>query len=210
VATASDNENKFITGARDILHTHHLRALFDVVLVGARTVAVDDPQLTTRLCSGRSPVRVIVDTNATLAGSHKVFQDATVPTLVATCEPEHLRGDLPTSVAVLPVRRRAGELDLGELLHALRARGLRRIYVEGGGVTIARFLREGLLDRLQLAVAPKLLGENAPALALPPASETRLSFSRHVQLGDDVLYEWVVDDRSNRRDLSSKAESAHA
>jgi diaminohydroxyphosphoribosylaminopyrimidine deaminase/5-amino-6-(5-phosphoribosylamino)uracil reductase len=207
VATARDSDNKFITGARDILHTHHLRALFDVVLVGARTIAVDDPQLTTRLCSGRSPVRVIVDTNATLAHSHKVFQDVTAPTLLATCEPERLSGHLPASVAVVPVSRSAGQLDLRELLDALRARGLRRIYVEGGGVTIARFLGEGLLDRLQLAVAPKLLGGSAPALALPAASEARLSFARHLPLGDDMLYEWVVD---ARRNLSAKAESAHA
>ena len=64
------------------MHNHRMRALADAVLVGAATLRCDDPQLTVRGCSGRNPVRVVLDTNLTLDDTYRVFRDATAPTLV--------------------------------------------------------------------------------------------------------------------------------
>ena len=57
----------WISGPEDILHTHRLRAVCDAIVVGAGTVKADDPLLTTRLCEGPSPVRVVIDTDRRLA-----------------------------------------------------------------------------------------------------------------------------------------------
>ena len=54
-------ESQFVTGEENILHLHRMRALCDAVVVGAGTVAADDPQLTTRHVSGPSPLRVVLD-----------------------------------------------------------------------------------------------------------------------------------------------------
>ena len=62
VATVTGS-SRFVTGPEDVRHTHRLRALFDAVLVGARTACIDNPRLTTRLVPGRQPARVIVDPN---------------------------------------------------------------------------------------------------------------------------------------------------
>lgn len=67
---------------------------------------------------------------------------------------------------VVGVPRRGDDHDA--VVAALAELGCRRIFVEGGGVTVSRFLTEGCLDRLQIAVAPMILGSGRPALALPP------------------------------------------
>ncbi len=190
VAAAEGHADRFITGDLDILHTHQLRALCDAIVVGANTVAVDDPQLTTRLCTGASPVRVIIDTHATLAPGFRGLRDSSAPTVLATAHPERISRSLPAHVSVLSVPAHAGALDLRALLARLSSRGLRRIYIEGGGVTVARFLRLGLVDRLQLVVAPKVLGDSGAGLELPSEALAQLRFSRRLSLGDDVLYEW--------------------
>src|SRR5439155_1473649 len=76
-------------------------------------------------------------------------------------------------VAKAPVLRlpRAREgLDIGAVLATLAARGLRRILVEGGGITVSRFLAAGALDRLHVTVAPLLIGSGIPAFTLPEAA----------------------------------------
>jgi riboflavin-specific deaminase-like protein len=180
----------WISGPDDILHTHRLRALFDVVLVGAGTVHADDPLLTTRLCAGASPVRVVLDTNRRLQPQHRVFQDGKA-TLVMVADdvpgPSGIGG-----AEVIAVPRNGAGLDLAAVLARLAARGLRRVFVEGGGVTVSRFLASGLLDRLHVTLAPLLLGDGIPAFTLPgcgePGDGLRLDWQPH-RLGADMLFD---------------------
>ena len=82
--------------------------------------------------------------------------------------------------------------DLVALLERLRARGLRRILVEGGGVTVSRFLREGLLDRLHLTVAPLLIGSGRPSItlaAIASLDDALRPACRRFTLGEDVLFD---------------------
>ena len=183
--------SKFITGPEDLRHTHRLRALFDAVLVGAETVMHDDPRLTTRLVTGESPTRVVLDPRARLDRRSKVFVDGAADTLwvvgqdaLVSCPADH--------VDVVAVRMVGPSFDLGDLLACLRDRGLPRVFIEGGGVTVSRFITEGLVDRLHLTVAPRIIGSGTPALCLPPAdrlSDTLHVNSRCVQLGQDMLFD---------------------
>jgi diaminohydroxyphosphoribosylaminopyrimidine deaminase / 5-amino-6-(5-phosphoribosylamino)uracil reductase len=185
-----DGASKFITGAEDIKHNHRLRALCDAVLVGASTVAIDDPQLTTRLVPGKTPVRVVLDPNARLPAQHVLFRDRAAQTLVVVDSAR--RCSLPVHVTRLEVPRVAGAFDLREVVARLRGLGLNRIFVEGGAITIGHFLRAGLLDRLQLAVAPIQLGPAPTPRAGAPSLRSLETLSRRVrrfQLGDDVLFD---------------------
>jgi riboflavin-specific deaminase-like protein len=178
----------WISGEADLLHTHRLRALCDAVLVGAGTVRADDPLLTTRRCPGRSPVRVVLDTERRLDAGHRVFQDG--PPTLLFCAAD--RAAPAGAAEVVPVGRAAEGLDLAAVLAVLAARGLRRVLVEGGGVTVSRFLAAGLLDRLHVTVAPLLLGAGVPAFTLPgverPAEGRRLAWTVH-RLGADTLFD---------------------
>ena len=86
-------------------------------------------------------------------------------------------------------RAREG-LDIGAVIAALAGRGLRRIFVEGGGITVSRFLAAGALDRLHVTIAPLLMRLGIPAFTLPEATSLteglRLDWSVH-HVGADLL-----------------------
>ncbi len=181
----------WISGPEDILHTHRLRAICDAIVVGAGTVKADDPLLTTRLCPGPSPVRVVIDTDRRLADSYRMFQGGP-PTLLLVADDLAGSDRLGTAEVLRLPRTSSGGLAIPAVVAALAARGLRRIFVEGGGITVSRFLAAGALDRLHVTVAPLLLGAGIPAFTLPgvakPEDGLRLTWNVH-RLGDDLLFD---------------------
>ncbi|MGH7213003.1 MAG: RibD family protein [Acetobacteraceae bacterium] len=187
IATAS-GASRWISGHADILHTHRLRALSDAVVVGAGTVRADDPQLTTREVEGGSPIRVVIDTNRRLDDRYRVFREP--PETLLFCAQDATGPSRLGSAPVLRLPRSGKGLDIAALIATLAERGLRRIFVEGGGITISRFLAAGALDRLHVTIAPLVLGSGIPAFTLPqaaaPADGLRFEWSVH-RLGADVL-----------------------
>jgi diaminohydroxyphosphoribosylaminopyrimidine deaminase / 5-amino-6-(5-phosphoribosylamino)uracil reductase len=202
IATAN-GASQWVTGFEDILHNHRMRALADAVLVGAGTVRHDDPQLTVRHCEGGNPVRVVVDAELRLDACHGVFRDGRADTLLLCARdrvpPEGRLG----GAEVVGVERQVepgGEgrgLDPAAMLEALRRRGLAFVFIEGGGVTVSRFLEAGCLDRLQVAVAPLILGSGRPSLTLPEVETVGAGTRPRVRrflLGEDILHDMVLRD----------------
>lgn len=188
--------SRFVTGPADLRHTHRLRALFDAVVVGAQTASVDDPQLTTRLVPGRHPTRIVIDPHARLDPGLRILNDGDAPTLLITQDSQGYReAPLGKHVEVVQVSCEGGHLCLLEILSTLRTRGLRRIFIEGGGVTVSHFLQAGLLHRLHVVVAPMILGSGTPAVQLEPIdriSEAITTRCRHFALGSDVLFDCAL------------------
>lgn len=192
---ALDNgASRWITGAADVTHTHRMRALFQAVLVGRETVLRDDPQLTVREVEGPDPVRVVLDLRGRLDGRGALFEDDAAPTLVVRCRGQGATQRLGRA-EIAAIDAPPDEVTPAMILDALGERGLVRIFVEGGGVTISRFLAGGCLDRLQITVAPVVLGAGRHAIALPPLQDMtgvrRFPYRRFV-LGDDVMIELVL------------------
>lgn len=179
-----DGSPEAITGPLDHLHNHRLRALADVVLVGAGTVWHDDPQLNVRLCAGPDPVCAVLDARGSLAAHYRVFARSRPATLVLVAAGTHSGGRHGNALR-LPVE---GELEPQAALRALRQRALRRVFIEGGGVTVSRFLEADCLTRLQITVSPLVLGRGKPGLELTRVLRLRLA-ARRFDLGSDVLFD---------------------
>ena len=186
-------ESQFVTGHQNILHLHRMRALCDIVIVGAGTVAADNPQLTTRLVSGPNPMRVVFDPSRRLASEYRIFNDEAAPTLYACTRTLVGPGETHVGGAtILGLDAGPAGIQVIELLGALRARGGRRIFMEGGGVTVSAFLEANLLDRLHMAIAPLIIGDGRPAIRLPPRatlSDCHRPSYRVFRMGGDVLFD---------------------
>ena len=204
VATRT-GDSSFINGSENLLHLHRLRALCDAVIVGAGTVAADNPRLTTRRVPGPHPTRVLLDPQLGLARcveTAHVFTDGQAPTLWL-CD-ARWRDDAVAQVGADRVLAVSGLLqddatpNLTQAVTALQARGLTRLFVEGGGVTVSRFFAQRCLDRLHLAVAPIIIGNGRPGLRFEgPArlSECARPHCRVYRMGPDHL--WDLDLRTS-------------
>lgn len=204
IATAAGHSH-YVTGPADIRRLHRLRALVDAVIVGAGAVAADDPRLTVREADGDNPLRVVIDPNGRLDRSRRVFRDGAAPTVVIRHRPDAgpgrpcagrdagPRGAAAEGVDVVELPcGPCGTIDPHDVLKALRERGCRRFLIEGGGVTVSRFLAAGAVDRLHVAVAPLLIGSGRPAFTLAPIATLEQALRpacRVFRLGDDVLFD---------------------
>lgn len=195
IATANGHSH-YVTGPESLLHLHRLRALVDAVVVGAGTVLADDPQLTVRHCPGPNPLRVVLDPLRKLPTHRRLFCDGQAPTLVLAAVPAPVPVPAPAAnraeTALLSVADDGSGFAPAEVLSLLAARGAHRILVEGGGITVSRFLAAGALDRLHVVVAPMLIGSGRPGLSLPAIDHLDQALRpahRRESLGEDVLYE---------------------
>jgi riboflavin-specific deaminase-like protein len=200
VATRT-GDSCFINGPEGLTHLHRLRALCDAVIVGVGTVIADDPRLTTRLVAGPNPTRVLLDPSLRLrelVGRAQVFTDRQTPTLWlcdARWQDEAIvLVGADRVLAVAGLLREDGCPDLSLAVQALATRGLKLLFVEGGGVTVSRFMAQACLDRLHLAVAPLIIGNGRPGLSF--AGPERLADCarppcRFFRLGTDQL--WDLD-----------------
>jgi diaminohydroxyphosphoribosylaminopyrimidine deaminase/5-amino-6-(5-phosphoribosylamino)uracil reductase len=206
IATPS-GDSRFVTGNDNIVHVHRMRALCDAVVVGAGTVAADDPQLTTRHVSGPNPLRVVFDPGRRLSSSFRVFTDKEVPTLYICARSRIAAGESQmgeSAIAGIDHERPAD--GASQVLHLLRARGCARVFVEGGGVTVSAFLEANLLDRLQITIAPVIIGDGHPAIRVAP--HTRLHDCRRpgyrvFRMGGDVLFDCNLHEQADATDSGS-------
>lgn len=197
IATAA-GDSRFVNGPDNLIHLHRMRALCDAVIVGAGTVAADDPQLTTRAVSGPSPLRVVLDPRRRLDARRQLFEDGAAPTLLVHAE--GVDAAAPAQVETLGVPMGTAGLDLNALVVALRARGCRRLFVEGGANTVSRFLQAGLLSRLQLAVAPLLIGAGRPTIRVSDSSSLAgclRAQHRVFRMGSDMLFDLDLAQRQD-------------
>ncbi len=150
--------SRWVTGETARARVHALRNQVDAILVGSRTVMIDDPSLTTRLPEqehGRDPVRIVLDATAYLDAGRRVFHlESQAPTWVAVSEPR----PYPGAGQVIEVPSGNGGVDMAALMDELGKRGIASLLIEGGGATHASAFEAGVVDKVCFFIAPKIIG----------------------------------------------------
>jgi riboflavin biosynthesis pyrimidine reductase len=137
---------------------------------------------------------VVLDPRRRLGPHHGVFTDGAAPTLLLCDQAADVT---PIGRAeVIGIAADDGQLAPRAVLDRLARLGLRRVFVEGGGITVSRFLAAGCLDRLQIAIAPLIMGSGRPSITLPEISGLNAGLrppTRCITLGRDILVECRLD-----------------
>jgi diaminohydroxyphosphoribosylaminopyrimidine deaminase/5-amino-6-(5-phosphoribosylamino)uracil reductase len=135
-------DSKWISGKEAREYVHRMRSEFDAVMVGSGTIKKDDPRLTARIKGARDPYRIIVDSDLCIPAESKVLHRRDGKTIVATSR--------------MAPRRKMSNVLVGVL--SLGAMGMKKILIEGGSELNAAALEAGIVDKLYLFIAPKIIG----------------------------------------------------
>jgi diaminohydroxyphosphoribosylaminopyrimidine deaminase/5-amino-6-(5-phosphoribosylamino)uracil reductase len=194
---AVEGERTWLSSIGALRHAHSMRATVDAIGVGSGTILIDDPLLTAREVYRERPLaRVIFDRRLRTPASARVLSTVGAgPVIILTApdaEQAHshgVRALRDTGATVLPVYGDRMESALREL----PARGIHNLLIEGGAKVHDAAWDEGLVDYVQLYVAPPWLGdEGVPLLAGRQFSPASLVEPRVEQIGPDVLIEGYV------------------
>ncbi len=156
---------KYMSHESEIL-LHTTRAEVDAIMVGSRTIAIDNSFLTVRLVKGKSPLRVIPNSRADISPDANVLSGG-VPTLIAVSEKapvENIRF-LEARGAIVRTYGK-DKVDLPLLLHSLYEDfGVKRMMIEGGPTLNRQMIKARLIDEIRLVHLPFIVGgDDTPSL----------------------------------------------
>lgn len=188
VATVSGDAAD-VSGPDGLAHLHRMRALMSGVVIGIGTALHDHPRLTVRLCDGPNPARIVIDPKGRLPDDAPVLDDDGTRCIIVQAV-DRARA---AHVEVLKLPAPDGKFAPETIVQGLARIGLDHLLIEGGGITIAGFLDAGRLCRLQVAVAPLVIG-NGPNALTRTTPQARLSDCLRPQtrvfgLGSDVVFD---------------------
>lgn len=195
LATES-GDSKWISSLESRRAAHAMRAEADAVLVGVRTVARDDPELSVRHVPGESPLRVVLDSRLEIPREARLLNTPDVGRVIIahTGAGKEAAEELGRFQHVETLETKAtaeGRVDIAELVRRLGERGVLSLLVEGGASVHAAFARAGLADRVALFVAPKIFGRGLSWLPLEAAATVAeapcLGDVEITPFGEDVL-----------------------
>jgi len=204
---AAPGQRTQISGPEAWAEVHRLRAGADAILVGRRTVEVDDPLLTARgIPLPRAiPLRVVLDAGATIPVESSLVRSAhESEVLVFTsinADPERVAALERAGITICAVSASAeARLDPAAVLRELFGRGVQDVLIEGGARVATSFLSKGLVERFHEFVGPGALGGEAVAgpANLPGPDTAGWTLVSTRSLGFDTYRVWERTDAFNR------------
>ena len=162
IATAT-GQSKWITSEASRQRVHELRDINDAIMVGIETVLKDNPILTTRIANGKSPIRIVVDSNARTPLASNIVTNHQAKTIIAVTENAPIeRIDALKKSDIEIIFAGDGErVDLNILMNELAKREITSVLLEGGGTLNFGMLEAGLVDKIYAFIAPKIIGGRA-------------------------------------------------
>lgn len=199
---AYTGDSKWITGESAREEVHKLRNKVSGIMVGIGTVLQDNPSLTCRIQGGISPKRIIVDSNLRIPLSSNVLtiKDQTLTIIAATkkASQEKIQILKDKGAEVLIVEDMDGRVNLQALMKRLGEMGIDSILLEGGSTLNYSAIEQGIVDKVQAYIAPKIIG--GESAKTPIGGEGKALMSESINLKDitfktfdeDILIEGYV------------------
>jgi diaminohydroxyphosphoribosylaminopyrimidine deaminase / 5-amino-6-(5-phosphoribosylamino)uracil reductase len=198
-------KSQWISGPESLRFAHKLRHLNQAIMVGARTVRLDDPQLTCRL-EGRKkvshPIRIVVDGRLSMPLDSKIANgELPSETIIATTsmsDPGKRKALEDKGCRLMVFDSKDGRIDFDDLAAELARNKIASLTVEGGAEILGQCLESKIVDKVFLIIAPKIFGgKNAPGiiggLGVDEVRDAwRLRDMKLRRLGDDILVEGEV------------------
>lgn len=191
--------SKIIMGLMDEeshVFLHRKRSEFDAIMVGSNTIRIDNSILTNRLVAGKTPIRVVPSSDASIPpGASVLNRDA--PTIIYVSE----KAD-PAKVDAI---RQAGaeviacgkeRVDIGAMMESLHDRGVARLMVEGGPTLISQLIARKMIDHITLIQIPYIIGgDSTPSLVGGPGVDsidqvTRTRMTDFYKVGNHLITEY--------------------
>ena len=200
-------ESKWITGDEARQEVQYLRHESMAIMVGIGTVLSDDPMLNVRIDGLKSPVRVICDSHLQIPVDSKIVKTAKdIRTILAFAEPEDAgitedfaaKKKALTDAGVELLSVGSGRVDLRELMLKLGEMGIDSVLVEGGGTLNDSLRAAGLVNRVYVYIAPKIIGGSGAKSPVSGEGIDRLSDALLLklvsvkQIGEDVRLEYSL------------------
>lgn len=195
-------KSQWITGEEARAHVQETRNALTGIMVGVQTVIQDDPSLTCRIPEGRNPIRIICDSHLrTPLDSNIVKTAAEVPTILATLSQDAslAKQYQERKVQILQTKQKDGRIDLKDLMEKLGEQKIDSILLEGGGTLNQSALEAGIVQHVQVYVAPKFFGgqgKYSPVTGVgveEPDQAWKCKNLTTRMFGEDILLEYDVE-----------------
>lgn len=192
-------DSRWISSPSSRRLAHRLRSIHQAVLVGVNTIIQDDPQLNVRLVKGKNPIRIVVDSRFRSPLQAKAFKRGTKTMLAVTpkANKRRIRDFEKKGVEILILKKnKTGQVDLEDLLRKLGERNVRSLLVEGGSKIITSFLKQKLVDRMVIVIAPLIIGKGIRGIESVRTRKVgdlaSLSSLKIYECGDDVILDGLI------------------
>lgn len=206
IATVS-GKSKWITSEKTREHSHRFRNKYSAIMVGINTVIEDNPMLNCRLPNSRNPIRIILDSSLKISLESNICKTAKdIKTFIATVKTigddnknkkiKELEG---LGVEIIKTESDDGRVNLKELMKILgEEKEIDSVYVEGGASLHASLLKEKLVNKALVYIAPKIFGGFEAKSPIggegieEPDNAIRLIGSSITKIDEDLFLEYYL------------------
>lgn len=188
-------DSKYITSKEARAHVHQLRTEVDAVMVGLNTVLRDNPELTPRLVKGKDPMKIVVDSHLKIPKNCNLMKDPAKLMIAATSKASKsdIKKMQQKGVTIIISKTKKGLVDLQDLMKQLGKHEITSVMIEGGSELNSSAIKEGVVDKILIFTAPKIIGNGLGAIgnlgikSVDKAINLKNSITR--KIGNDILIE---------------------
>jgi len=191
-------DSKYITSKEARAYVHQLRTEVDAIMVGLNTVLRDNPELTPRLVKGKDPMKIVVDSKLKIPKNCNLMKDPTKLIIAATnnAPKNEIKKLQQKGINVIITKTKKGLVDLQDLAKQLGNHEITSIMIEGGSGLNSSAIKAGIVDKILVFTAPKIIGNGLGAIGslginkIDKAIKLKNPLTR--KIGKDLLIEGYI------------------